>query len=307
MPQVDLTTRIGSLRLKNPVTVASGTFGYGTEYADFYDPALLGAMFLKGLTLRERDGNPPQRLVETPSGMLNAIGLQNVGFERFVSEKLPALEGLDTVVVANVCGSTLEEYVELAGRLAGVARVDAIELNISCPNVRQGGMAFGCVPESAGQITRAVRDAYPGRPLIVKLSPNVTDIAEIARAVEGSGADALSVANTFLGLAIDVRTRRPKLGNVTGGLSGPAVRPMAVRLVWQAARAVRIPIVGEGGIMDWEDAAEFLLAGASAVSLGTANFINPTAPMDAIAGLEAWLAEQGCASVSEIVGGMAAN
>jgi dihydroorotate dehydrogenase (NAD+) catalytic subunit len=304
MPQVDLTTRIGSLRLKNPVTVASGTFGYGTDYADFYDPALLGAMFLKGLTLRERDGNPPQRLVETPSGMLNAIGLQNVGLERFVSEKLPALEGLDTVVVANVCGSTLEEYVELAGRLADVARVDAIELNISCPNVRQGGMAFGCAAESAAQITRAVRDAYPRRPLIVKLSPNVTDIAEIARSVEGAGADALSVANTFLGLAIDVRTRQPKLGNVTGGLSGPAVRPMAVRLVWQTARAVRIPIVGEGGIMGWEDAAEFLLAGASAVSIGTANFVNPTAPLDVIAGLEKWLAEQGCASVGEIVGGM---
>ena len=303
MSPVDLTTRIGSLRLKNPVTVASGTFGYGLDYADFYDPACLGAMFLKGLTLAVREGNPPQRLVETPSGMMNAIGLQNVGLERFLSEKLPPLGGLDTVVAANVCGSSLEEYVEVAARLAAAPRVDAVELNISCPNVRRGGMAFGCVPESAAQITRAVRDAFP-RPLIVKLSPNVTDIAEIARAVEGAGADALSVANTFLGLAIDVRTRRPKLGNVTGGLSGPAVRPLAVRLVWQAARAVRIPIVGQGGIMTWEDAAEFLLAGASAVSLGTANFVNPTAPLDVIAGLEAWLAEQGCTTVAEIVGGM---
>lgn len=303
MTPPDLTTRLGALTLKNPVTVASGTYGYGSEYSDFYDPARLGALFLKGLTLEPRPGNAPQRLVETPSGLMNAIGLQNVGYERFVSEKLPVLEGLDTVIVANLCGSAIEDYVELARRLAELDRIDAAELNISCPNVRHGGMAFGCLPHSAAQITRAVREVFP-KPLIVKLSPNVTDIAEMARAVEGAGADALSVVNTFVGLAIDIRTRRPKLGNVTGGLSGPAIRPMAVRMVWQCAKAVQIPIVGQGGITTWRDAAEFLLAGATALSLGTANFTNPMAPIEVIEGLEAWLAEQGCRSVQEVVGAL---
>ncbi len=303
MTRPNLTTRLGALTLKNPVTVASGTYGYGSEYADFYDPARLGALFLKGLTLEPRPGNAPQRLVETPSGLMNAIGLQNVGYERFVSEKLPVLEGLDTVIIANLCGSAIEDYVELARRLAELDRIDAAELNISCPNVRHGGMAFGCLPHSAAQITQAVREVFP-KPLIVKLSPNVTDIAEMARAVEGAGADALSVVNTFVGLAIDIRTRRPKLGNVTGGLSGPAIRPMAVRMVWQCAKAVRIPIVGQGGITTWRDAAEFLLAGASALSIGTANFTNPMAPIEVIEGLETWLAEQGCRSVSEVVGAL---
>jgi dihydroorotate dehydrogenase (NAD+) catalytic subunit len=303
MTRPDLTTRLGALTLKNPVTVASGTYGYGSEYSDFYDPARLGALFLKGLTLEPRPGNAPQRLVETPSGLMNAIGLQNVGYERFVSEKLPVLEGLDTVIIANLCGSAIEDYVELARRLAELDRIDAAELNISCPNVRHGGMAFGCMPHSAAQITQAVREVF-SKPLIVKLSPNVTDIAEMARAVEGAGADALSVVNTFVGLAIDIRTRRPKLGNVTGGLSGPAIRPMAVRMVWQCAKAVQIPIVGQGGITTWRDAAEFLLAGATALSLGTANFTNPTAPVEVIEGLEAWLAEQGCRSVREVVGAL---
>lgn len=301
MAQPDLETFLGPLRLKNPVTVASGTYGYGTEYLDFYDPSRLGAVFLKGLTLTGREGNPPQRLVETPSGLLNAIGLQNVGIVRFIEEKLPALQGIDAVWVANICGSTLEEYTELASRLAGVDRIQAVELNISCPNVKRGGMAFGCAPESTAQITRAVRDAYP-KPLIVKLSPNVTDITEMARAAEGAGADALAVVNTFLGMAIDIETRRPRLGNVTGGLSGPAIRPLALRMVWQCARAVKIPVVGQGGISDWRDAAEFLLAGAAAISIGTANFVDPAAPIHVLEGLRAWLEDQGCASVREVVG-----
>ena len=303
MAQPDLTTRIGSLTLKNPVTVASGTFGYGTEYADFYDPARLGGIFLKGLTLEPREGNPPQRLVETPSGLINAIGLQNVGYERFVEEKLPALRGMDTVRVANVCGSALEDYIELAKRLAEHDEIDAAELNISCPNVRHGGMAFGCVPESTAQITRAVRDVYP-KPLIVKLTPNVTDITATARAAESAGADAIAVANTYVGLAIDVESRRPRLGNVTGGLSGPAVKPMSLALVWKCAQAVRIPIVGQGGITDWRDAAEYILAGATAVCIGTANFTNPMAPVEVVEGLSEWLEAQGAASIAEMVGAM---
>ena len=306
MPDVDLRVSLGSLEIKNPVTVASGTFGYGTDYADFYDPSLLGAIFLKGLTLEERSGNPPPRLVETPSGLLNAIGLQNVGLARFVDEQLPAIESFDTAIIANVCGSTLEDYVELAVRLAEVERIDAAELNISCPNVRHGGMAFGCVPESTAQITRAVRDVFP-RPLIVKLSPNVTDVGEIARAAESAGADALSLVNTFVGMEIDVEARRPVLGNETGGLSGPAIRPLAVRMGWQCARAVRIPIVGQGGIASWHDAAQFLLAGAAAVSVGTANFTNPTAPVEILEGLAAWLDEQGCRSLKEVVGAVSAD
>ncbi|NQU42409.1 dihydroorotate dehydrogenase [bacterium] len=306
MIEPDLTTPIGSLRLKNPVTVASGTFGYGSEYSDFYDPSRLGAIFLKGLTWKERVGNHPQRLVETPSGLLNAIGLQNVGFDRFIEEKLPYLKTLDTTIIANVCGSTLEDYVHLASRLADIEQIHAIELNISCPNVRQGGMAFGCIPASAAQITREVRHAWP-RTMIVKLSPNVTDITEIARSVESAGADALSVANTFVGMAIDIQTRRPKLGNVTGGLSGPAVKPMALRMVWQCARVVHIPIIGQGGITTWQDAAEFLIAGASAISVGTASFANPTAPVEILDGLTEWLHSQGCASLKEIVGTLEAN
>lgn len=298
---VDLSVTLGPLRLKNPVTVASGTFGYGTEYADFYDPSLLGGIVLKGLTLEERRGNRPQRLVETPSGLLNAIGLQNVGIERFVNEKVPALRAIDTTIIANLCGSTLEDYVRLAARLAEIDEVDAAELNVSCPNVHRGCMEFGRVPESTAQVTRAVREVFP-KPLIVKLSPNVTDITETARAAEGAGADALSVANTFVGMAIDVRSRRPKLGNITGGLSGPAIKPMSLRLVWQCARAVRIPIIGQGGITTWQDAAEFLIAGATAVSVGTANFVNPTAPIDILAGLTQWLEEENIPAVRDVVG-----
>lgn len=304
MTKPDMTFRIGLLEMKNPVTVASGTFGYGTEFADFYPPEKLGGLFLKGLTLKEREGNPPQRLVETPSGLLNAIGLQNVGYRRFLKEKLPPLMQVDTAVIANVCGSTIEDYVGLAGKLSKVKRVDAIELNISCPNVRKGGMAFGCVPQSTEEITRAVKEVYPKKPLIVKLSPNVTDISATARAAEAGGANALSVVNTFVGMAIDVKSRRPKLGNLTGGLSGPAIKPIALRMVWQCAQAVSIPIIGQGGITTWEDAAEFLLAGASALCVGTANFTNPMVPLEIIEGLKKWLEAEGCASVSEVVGAM---
>jgi dihydroorotate dehydrogenase (NAD+) catalytic subunit len=299
--RIDLTAKLGPLVLKNPVTVASGTYGYGTEYADFYDPALLGAIFLKGLTLEEREGNRPQRLVETPSGLLNAIGLQNVGYERFVREKLPRLREIKTAIIANVCGSTIDDYVELTRRLADIPELAAAELNISCPNVRHGGMAFGCVPQSTEEITAAVRAVWP-KPLIVKLSPNVTDITATAKAAEAGGADALAVANTFVGMAINIQSRRPKLGNVTGGLSGPAVKPMALRMVMQCRRAVRVPIIGQGGITTWEDAAEFLIAGASALSVGTANFTNPTAPIDILDGLRTWLESEGLKSLDEVVG-----
>lgn len=298
----DLSTPLGPLRLKNPVTVASGTYGYGADFRDFYDPARLGAIFLKGLTLEPRQGNRPQRLVETPSGLLNAIGLQNVGLEAFLAEKLPEVAELDTALFANVCGSTEDDYVAVAERLAEIPRIDGIELNISCPNVKSGCIAFGSAPASTEAVTRRVREAYPGRPLVVKLSPNVTDITETARAAEAGGADALAVVNTFIGMAIDIRTRRPKLANVTGGLSGPAIRPMALRMVWQCHGAVGIPICGQGGIARWQDAVEFLLAGASSLSVGTANFTNPRAPIDILEGIEAWLAEQGCRSLTEIIG-----
>lgn len=297
----DLRVSLGTLQLKNPVTVASGTYGYGTEYAPFHDPAALGAIFLKGVTREVRPGNAPQRLVETPSGLMNAIGLQNVGIDEFVAEKLPPLAGLDTKCIANVCGAAEEDYIALAERLDAQPRIDALELNFSCPNVKAGCMAFGSDPRLTEQVTRRVR-AVTDRPVIVKLSPNVTSIGEMARAAEAGGAAALSVVNTFLALAIDVRTRRPRLGNVTGGLSGPAIRPIAVRMVWEAARAVSIPIVGQGGIMTAEDALEFIIAGATAVSVGTANFVNPSAPVEILAGIEDYLSANGMARLQELIG-----
>ncbi|HOR28300.1 MAG TPA: dihydroorotate dehydrogenase [Candidatus Sumerlaeota bacterium] len=299
----DLRVRIGPLELKNPVTVASGTYGYGTEYAEFHDPGRLGAIFLKGLTLEPRGGNAPQRLVETPSGLMNAIGLQNVGLEEFIRYKLPAIEGLATLCIANICGSTMEEYVTLAERLSAIARVDAIELNISCPNVKSGCIAFGSDPRMTEEVTRRVVRATD-RPVIVKLSPNVTSIAEMARAAEAGGAAGLAVVNTFLALAIDVKTRRPKLGNVTGGLSGPAIRPIAVRMVWDAYQAVRIPIIGQGGITCARDALEFFIAGASAISIGTQNFVDPLAPITVLEGIEQYLIENGMARLSELVGSL---
>lgn len=299
----DLSVQIGPLRLKNPVTVASGTYGYGTEYQAFHDPGRLGAIFLKGLTLESRPGNMPQRLVETPSGLMNAIGLQNVGVDEFIEKKLPAIEGLPTACIANICGSSMDDYVRLAERLNAIPRIDALELNISCPNVKAGCMAFGSDPAMTEQVTRAVVSATD-RPVIVKLSPNVTSIATMARAAEAGGAAALSVVNTFLALAIDIRTRKPKLGNITGGLSGPAIRPIAVRMVWEASRAVKIPIIGQGGIARAEDALEFIIAGASAISIGTANFVNPNVPIEVLEGIERYLVENKMASLSELTGSL---
>lgn len=299
----DLSVQIGSLRLRNPVTVASGTFGYGLEYSAFYDPGRLGALFLKGLTLKDRPGNPPQRLVETPSGLINAIGLQNVGYQRFLDEKLPKLAELPCAIIANICGESIEEYVELTRRLSDYPRLDALELNISCPNVAKGCITFGSDPEQTEAVTRAVVEATK-LPVIVKLSPNVTSIATMARAAESGGAAALSIVNTFVALAIDVKTRRPKLANVTGGLSGPAIRPLAVRMVWEAWNAVEIPIIGMGGISTSNDALEFIIAGAAAISVGTANFVNPTAPVEILEGIEAYLREGGVASLAELTGSL---
>lgn len=299
----DLSVRIGSLALKNPVTTASGTYGYGTDFAAFYDPGRLGALFLKGLTVRPRQGNPTQRLVETPSGLINSIGLQNVGYREFIEKKLPALEGMPTAIVANICGESVEEYVEIAGALSAHPRVDALELNISCPNVAKGCIAFGSDPAQTEAVTRAVVSATH-LPVIVKLSPNVGSIAVMARAAEAGGAAGLSVINTIIAMAIDVKTRRPKLANVTGGLSGPAIRPIAVRMVWEASRAVRIPVVGMGGISTAEDALEFLIAGAAAVSVGTANFVHPERPVEILEGIEAYLRENRMESVRELSGSL---
>ena len=300
----DLSVAIGSVRLKNPVLTASGTFGYGLEFLPFLELAQLGGLVTKGLSPRPRKGNPPERIVETPAGMLNAIGLQNVGVDAFLADKLPALRGHDTVVVANVFGETEAEYVAVCEKLDAAKGVAAIELNVSCPNTEAGGMVFGNDAASLARITRACRRATR-LPLWVKLSPNVTDIREIARAAEAEGADAVSLVNTFVGMAIDVEKRRPVLANISGGLSGPAIRPLAVWMTWQVRRAVTIPIVGMGGIMTARDAMEFILAGATAVQVGTANFVNPRAAVDVAEGLAAWLKERNVASVRELVGALA--
>ena len=299
----DLSVAIGSVRLKNPVLTASGTFGYGLEFLPFLELAQLGGLVTKGLSPRPRKGNPPERIVETPAGMLNAIGLQNVGVDAFLADKLPALRGHDTVVVANVFGETEAEYVEVCEKLDAAKGVAAIELNVSCPNTEAGGMVFGNDAASLARITRACRRATR-LPLWVKLSPNVTDIREVARAAEAEGADAVSLVNTFVGMAIDVEKRRPVLANVSGGLSGPAIRPLAVWMTWQVRRAVTIPIVGMGGIMTARDAMEFILAGAAAVQVGTANFVNPRAAVDIAEGLAAWLQDRNVASVRELVGAL---
>ena len=297
----DLSVALGPLRLKNPVLTASGTFGYGLEFTPFLDLAELGGIVVKGLSPRPRRGNPPDRIFETPSGMLNAIGLQNVGVDAFISDKLPALGKYDTAVVANVFGETVAEYVEVCAKLDAAPGVAAIELNVSCPNVEAGGIAFGSDPVLLEKVTRACRDASR-LPLFVKLSPNVTDIRVTARAAEGGGADAISLVNTYVGMAVDVERRRPVLHNVSGGLSGPAIRPLAVWATWQVSRAVKIPLVGMGGILTARDALEFILAGASAVQIGTANFIHPDAAVRVARGLAAYLSEHGIASVRELVG-----
>ena len=289
------------MHLKNPVLTASGTFGYGLEFADLIDLGRLGGIIVKGTTLHPREGNDYPRMTETPMGMLNCVGLQNKGAAYFCSEIYPKIKDLDTNVLVNVSGSSPEDYAECAAMMGELDHIPAIELNISCPNVKDGGMAFGVTCEGAASVVKAVRKAY-NKTLIVKLSPNVTDIASIARAVEDEGADAVSLINTLMGMHIDIRRRRSVLSIGTGGLSGPAVRPVAVRMVWQVARAVKIPVIGLGGIMTAEDAIEFLMAGATAIEVGTANFIDPCASVKIAEGINLWLDEQGVADVHDIIG-----
>ena len=297
----DLSVEISELKLATPLIAASGTFGYGTEYGDVVDYSAIGAIAVKGLYLNPRPGAPPPRIWETPSGMLNAIGLQEIGITRFIEEKLPELRKLGPAVVVNICGSTLEEYGELARVLNDVEGVSGIEINISCPNVTEGGILFGCDPDLAARVTEMVRAATT-LPVIPKLSPNVTDIAAIARRVESAGADALSLINTIPAMAIDVETRRPRLANVVGGLSGPAIRPIAVRLVYQTAQAVGIPVIGIGGIGSAEDALEFLIAGARAVQIGTMNFVDPSVWSRTLGGLEDYCRRHELSSIAEVSG-----
>lgn len=303
MPAPDLKTDIGGLTLANPVMTASGTFGYAREFEDLLTLDRLGGIIVKGLSLHPSHGNPPPRIVETPCGMLNAIGLENVGFDAFVSEKLPFLKTVKAPVLANIYGTDIDAYAQLAERLETIDTVAGVEVNISCPNVKEGGIAFGADAETARRVTEAVRERF-SRHLMVKLSPNVTDITLIAKSVEQGGADSISLINTITGMAIDIHSRRPKLANITGGLSGPAIKPVALRMVWQTARAVDIPVVGIGGIMTAEDALEFIIAGAAAVQIGTANFINPRCTMEIIDGIENFLREKGIASIKELVGSL---
>ena len=296
----DLTVNIAGVEFKNPVITASGTFGFGREYSEFYPLKEIGGLSCKGITLKPRMGNPPPRIAETPSGILNAVGLQNPGVDYFIERDLPWLKEQETVVIANIAGNTPEEYAQMAEKLSE-SSVDMIEMNISCPNVKHGGVQFGTSCQSVGAITREVR-AHCKKPLMVKLSPHVSDIAEIARAAESEGADALSLINTLTGMRIDINTRRPIIRNNTGGLSGPAVFPVAVRMVWQTAGAVKIPVVGMGGISTWRDAVEMMLAGASAIQVGTALFSDPYAPLKIKEGLNRYLDDQGIASVTELAG-----
>ncbi len=298
---VNLEVTAGSLKFRNPVITASGTFGYGSEFDDFMDVSRLGGIILKGTTLEPREGNPYPRMAETPSGMLNAVGLQNKGMDYFERNIYPKVSEYDTNVIVNINGSYIEDYVALACRVNNLDRIKAIELNISCPNVKMGGMAFGTNPISAREVIKAVRAVY-SRTMIVKLSPNVTDITEFARIAEEEGADSVSLVNTFLGMAVDINSMKPSLSTITGGLSGPAIKPIALRMVWQTARAVKIPVIGMGGIMDANDAIEFILAGATAVQVGTASFINPQISVKIIDGIEKYLSEKGYGSISEITG-----
>jgi dihydroorotate dehydrogenase (NAD+) catalytic subunit len=299
----NLNIKVGKLQLKNPVMTASGTFGYGTEYSDFMDISRIGGIIVKGTTLRSRQGNPYPRMAETPSGMLNAVGLQNKGIEYFVNHIYPTLKDIDTNILVNLSGSTVEDYIEGAELLNELDKIPGIELNISCPNVKEGGMAFGTSCLSASQVVKSVRKVYKND-LMVKLSPNVTDISEIALAVEAEGADSVSLINTMLGMAINSETRKPILSTITGGLSGPAVKPIALRMVWQVANAVKIPVIGMGGIMNTADAIEFILAGASAIQIGTANFIDPTVTIKIIDGIDDYLNRHGYKSITEIIGSL---
>jgi dihydroorotate dehydrogenase (NAD+) catalytic subunit len=294
---------IAGLTLRNPVMTASGTFGYAREFSLLVDLNRLGAIVVKGLALKPVKGNRPPRIVETPCGMLNAIGLENVGIDAFEAEKLPFLRSLTPPIIANIYGTTVAEYAALAERIESLDGVAGVEVNISCPNVKAGGIVFGVDPEAAAGVVKAVR-CKTRKAVIVKLSPNVTDITKIARSAEDAGADALSLINTLTGMAIDIETRRPRLANITGGLSGPAIRPVAVRMVWQVAQAVRVPVIGIGGIVKAEDAIEFFIAGASAVQIGTAHFINPRAALDVIDGIEAYLVRHGIAKIGDLIGSL---
>ena len=291
------------LRIKNPVMTASGTFGYGLEYGDFIDLNRLGGVLVKGTTLHPRQGNPYPRMAETPSGMLNAVGLQNKGVDCFCEHIYPTISGYDTAMIVNVSGSQIEDYIETAEKINALERIPAIELNISCPNVKEGGMAFGVTCAGAASVVRAVRAVYD-KTLIVKLSPNVTDITEIARAVEAEGADSISMINTLLGMAIDAEKRRPVLSTITGGLSGPAVKPIALRMVWQTAQAVKVPIIGMGGIASATDAIEFLLAGASAVEVGTYNFVDPSVTTQIVNGIEDYMRRHGFTDIQDLIGAL---
>ncbi len=296
-----LKVNIGNLALKNPVMTASGTFGYGEEYTEFVDLSRLGGILVKGTTLEPRQGNDYPRMAETPSGMLNAVGLQNKGVHHFVSEIYPRIKAYDTNIIVNVSGSTIEDYIACTEALVGLDKIPAIELNVSCPNVKEGGMAFGTSCVSAAQVVREVRKVYD-KTMIVKLSPNVTDIAEIALAVEAEGADCVSLVNTFLGMSIDAERRKPRLSTITGGLSGPCIKPIALRMVWQVYNAVKIPVIGMGGISNWEDAIEFILAGSSAIQIGTYNFINPMVSVEVLDGIVEYMDRHNIDLIGDLVG-----
>jgi dihydroorotate dehydrogenase (NAD+) catalytic subunit len=302
----DLSVNICNLNFKNPVTTASGTFSYGEEFADFFDLGRLGGIFVKAVTGKNRDGNAYPRMAETPAGMLNSVGLQNKGVDNFVKDIYPRIRGFNTHIFVNVSGSTLEEYVEVAEKINELDGIPGIELNISCPNVKYGGMAFGTVPATATEVTRAVRDVYK-KVLMVKLSPNVTSITEMAKAVVDGGADAITLINTLLGMSIDAEKRAPMLSTITGGLSGPAIKPVALRMTWQVYKAVKVPIIGMGGIMNATDAIEFLLAGSSAIQVGTANFIDPFVSLKIVEGIEQYLIRHNISSVKELIGGLQTN
>ncbi len=302
---IDLSTNIAGVQFDNPVIMASGTYGFGKEYSEYVDLNKIGGISVKGLTLKERKGNKPPRIAETPAGILNSVGLQNPGVEVFIKEDLPFLKKYKTKIIANIAGNTIEEYCEMA-EILGDSQVDAIEMNVSCPNVKAGCLAFGTSPKGIEEITSAVKK-YCKQPLIVKLTPNVSDIKSIAMAAEGAGADCISLINTILGLAIDINKKKPILANNFGGLSGPAVKPIALRMVYEAAHSVKIPVIGMGGISSWEDAVEFMLAGASAVMVGTANFVNPTIPIEIVNGIEKYLEHHGHTGLDEIIGKMDLN
>ena len=301
---INLSVKIAGIKLKNPVMVASGTFGYGEEYAKYIDLNKLGAIVVKGLSLTPREGNPPPRIVETSAGMLNSIGLQNIGIDSFINEKLPFLEKFDTKVIVNFFGDSIDEYCEVAKKVDSVSGIHGLEMNISCPNKKEGWLEFGTNPDLAFRVVSAVRKNTK-LPLIVKLSPNVTDITVIAKAVSDAGADAVSLINTLSGMAIDIKTRKPKLANIIGGLSGPAIKPVALKMVWQVAKTIKLPIIGVGGIMTYEDAIEFMIAGASAVQIGTANFIDPASSEKIIDGLKLYCEQNSIRNINEIAGSIA--